>query len=187
MFREARKDFTLQNIDYLRPKDHGGPGAYLGALTNGKNCQRMSCQYASGIYVCNDNDYAINVLFTTLADYAQAVVDDPRKECNWHEDHYEGGKDGEDLTWGQAFDANGWLVLGPLVVVDTCAWGCAPPCVRRCCCCVTLTLGLTLGTSLLACGILMTTAHDPSIISRECERENVWWWRRRLAAAVAFQ
>lgn len=112
MFREARKDFTLENIDYLSGKDHGGPGAYLGALTNGKNCQRMSCQYASGIYVCNDNDHAVNVPFATLAAYAQAVADDPRKECNWHKDHYEGGTDGQDLTWGQAFDANGWLVFG---------------------------------------------------------------------------
>lgn len=112
MFREARKDFTLQNIAYLGDLDHGGPGAYLGAHTNGKNCERMSCQYGSGIYVCNDGDRDINVLYATLAAYAQAVVDDPRKECNWHEEHYEGGTDGADLTWGQAFDANGWLVMG---------------------------------------------------------------------------
>lgn len=110
MFKEARKDFTLQNEEYLRGLNNGGVGAYLGANTNGDKCQRMSCEYASGIYVCNDNDRAINVPFATLADYAQAVVDDPREECNWHEEHYQGGTDGEDVTWGQAFDANGWLV-----------------------------------------------------------------------------
>ncbi|KAG6354221.1 hypothetical protein INS49_004825 [Diaporthe citri] len=105
MSREARKDFTLQNIEYLGGldhggPDHGGPGAYLGAHTNGKNCERMSCQYGSGTYVCNDGDGDLNVLYATLAAYAQAVVDDPRKECNWHEEHYEGGKDGADLTLG---------------------------------------------------------------------------------------
>ena len=118
MYREARKDFTLQNADYLRGKG-GCCGAYLGANANGKNCQRMSCQYGSEIYVCNDNDYAINIPWDTLADYAEAVVNDPRKECNWHEDHYEGGTKGQDLTLGQAFDANGWLVLGLLSSLST--------------------------------------------------------------------
>ena len=108
MFREARKDFTQQNEDYLRPLDNGGPGAYLGANANGKSCERVACQYASGVYVCNDNDRAINVPYGTIADYAQAVLDDPSDKCNWRAENYEGGLFDVDVTWGQAFDANGW-------------------------------------------------------------------------------
>lgn len=111
LYREARRDFTQQNADYLRKITNGGVGAYLGPFTNGNNCQRMACEYASGLYVCNDNLFAINVPWTTLADYAEAVMNDPRQECNYHIDHYEGGHKGQDVTWGQAFDANGWLVL----------------------------------------------------------------------------
>lgn len=109
MFREARKDFTQGNIAYLRRKADRPP-ITLGANTNGEDCTRVSCQYASGIYVCNDNDHDVQVALGTLADYAQAVLDDPREECNWHEEYYEGGGDAEDVTWGQAFDVGGWYV-----------------------------------------------------------------------------
>lgn len=136
MFRKARKDFTQQNITFVGGPSHGRPDVNLPARTNGKNCERMACEYASGIYVCNDADNDIIVPYATLAAYAQAVVDDPREECNWHKDHYAGGTDGQDLTWGQAFDANGWLVFGTLLLVvhDTCAWGCAPVCICACWC-----------------------------------------------------
>lgn len=39
-----------------------------------------------------------------------------------------------------------------------------------------LTLGLTLGMSLLACGTLMKSVRDQSTIAREIEREDVSWW-----------
>lgn len=107
MYLEARKDFTKQSIDDLRSKNHA---ITLGANTNHGNCTRVSCEYASAIYVCNDNGHDVEVELGTVADYAQAVVDDPRKECNWHVEHYKHGKDAADLTWGQAFDVNGWLV-----------------------------------------------------------------------------
>lgn len=160
MFKEARKDFTLQNEDYLGGLNNGGVGAHLGPHANGDKCERVSCQYGSGIYACNDNDHAVNVPFATLADYAQAVVDDPREACNWHEEHYQGGTDGEDVTWGQAFDKNGWLV-GDFVPVS---W------------CVMLTLRLNLGTSLLVSGTLITSAHDCTISAGQCEMDDVWWW-----------
>lgn len=165
MFKEARKDFTLQNEEYLRGLNNGGVGAYLGANTNGDRCQRMSCEYASGIYVCNDNDRAINVPFDTLADYAQAVVDDPREECNWHEEHYQGGTDGEDVTWGQAFDANGWSVgdfvlsFSSMMLLHVCLGS-------R----LMLTLRLTPGTSLLVSGILITSARDRSAPARRIRK-----------------
>lgn len=142
MFKEARKDFTLQNEDYLRGLNNGGVGAHLGPHANGDKCERVSCQYGSGIYACNDNDHAVNVPFATLADYAQAVVDDPREACNWHEEHYQGGTDGEDVTWGQAFDKNGWLVGAlpfphdplPSMMPHMCLCCCALVCACMCAC-----------------------------------------------------
>ncbi|KAK2611820.1 hypothetical protein N8I77_005143 [Diaporthe amygdali] len=106
MFLEARADFTDNGIKYLRNKNTADP--LFGPKTNGKHCTRVSCEYASGIYVCNDNDFGVRVPLDTLADYAQAVRDDPDKRCNYHVKQYKGGKDDEDVTWGQAFDANGW-------------------------------------------------------------------------------
>lgn len=178
MFREARKDFTQGNIAYLRRKADRPP-ITLGANTNGKHCTRVSCQYASGIYVCNDNDHDVQVALGTVADYAQAVLDDPRKECNWHEEYYEGGGDAEDVTWGQAFDANGWYVLvpPPSMILYLLPWVvCICVIFLRVLWSTMLTLEHPLGTSLLACGTLMKSVRNRSTIAREIERkEDVWW------------
>ncbi|KAI3393125.1 hypothetical protein diail_4693 [Diaporthe ilicicola] len=106
MFVDARTDFTEQNIKYLRGKGSGAP--YFGPGTNGKHCTRVSCEYASGIYVCNDNGFGVAVPLATIADYAQAVHDDTDKRCNYFVKNYRGGTDDKWVTWGQAFDANGW-------------------------------------------------------------------------------
>lgn len=73
----------------------------LGANTNGKDCARVSCQYSSAVYACNDNDHAVDVAPGTMADYAQAVLDDTRKECNFHDAHYNGGNLDVDVTCRQ--------------------------------------------------------------------------------------
>lgn len=109
MFLGARADFTDDGIKYLHNKDKGP--AYLGPNTNGKHCTRVSCEYASGIYACNDNDHAVQVPLDTLADYAQAVRDDTDTRCNYFVEHYKGGSKDKWVTWGQAFDINGWLVF----------------------------------------------------------------------------
>ncbi|KAL1854416.1 hypothetical protein Daus18300_011435 [Diaporthe australafricana] len=109
MFLEARRDFTDQNIKYLHDKEKGP--AYLGPNTTGKQCTRVSCQYASGIYACNDNDHAVQVPLDTLADYAQAVREDTDTRCNYLVKNYKKGKLDKWVSWGQAFDINGWNVI----------------------------------------------------------------------------
>lgn len=112
MYVEARKDHTEEGVSYLRnkPQDPLGPPSF-GAHTNDGHCTRVSCEYASGIYVCNDNDDAVRVPLGTVADYAQAVLDDPDAGCNFVDKSYEGSGAARPVVWGQAFDVNGWLVL----------------------------------------------------------------------------
>lgn len=40
----------------------------------GKDCMRVSCEENSGIYVCNDNDHAIDVYYDTMAAYTRHLM-----------------------------------------------------------------------------------------------------------------
>ncbi|KAK7733662.1 hypothetical protein SLS53_008128 [Cytospora paraplurivora] len=109
MYVEARVDHTNDGIDYLRhkPQDPLGP-PYFPPRTNGGHCTRVSCEYASAIYLCNDNDHGVQVPTGTIADYVQAVLDDGGERCHFWDGDYGGTGFSKDVVWGQAFDANGW-------------------------------------------------------------------------------
>ncbi|KAK7747904.1 hypothetical protein SLS53_001156 [Cytospora paraplurivora] len=94
-------DKVDDNIAHLR--DLSGD-ATLGHQEGGGWCYRYSCSYESGIYGCNDNQYDVNVSWSTLADYAQNVKDNCTKEL-------EDGKAHWKVIQGQAFDSDGWNVI----------------------------------------------------------------------------
>lgn len=109
MYREVRTDHTDDGIAYLRGKPQDPNGApYFGPKTNHGHCTRVSCEYASAIYVCNDDDHGVQIPLGTVADYAQAVLDDDDTRCSFLDMNYEGSGHSKGVVWGQAFDMNGW-------------------------------------------------------------------------------
>ena len=61
--------------------------------------------------MCNDNGHGVQTPLGTIADYAQAVLDDPDWRCNFVNGDYGGSGISKDVVWGQVFDVNGWLVF----------------------------------------------------------------------------
>ncbi|KAK8103046.1 hypothetical protein PG984_016192 [Apiospora sp. TS-2023a] len=78
------------------------PTASLLPLPNVVNCELVSCSWASGIYVCNDsNEKWANPTCGTVADYAQAILNDCKSVALVN---------GEQLTQGELWDDDGWHV-----------------------------------------------------------------------------
>lgn len=112
MYVAVRVDHTDDGISYLRnkPQDPLGP-PYFPPHTNNGHCTRVSCEYAAAIYLCNDNDHGVQVPTATIADYAQAVLNDGGYSCHYWDSDFGGSGLEKDVAWGQAFDVNGWLVF----------------------------------------------------------------------------
>ena len=113
MYREAREDHTRDGITYLRNKPQGPQGPpYFAPATNNGHCTRVSCEYASAIYVCNDNEHSgVRIPLATVADYVEAVLGDADERCNFLDKNYEDSGFSKQVVWGQAFDVNDWLVF----------------------------------------------------------------------------
>lgn len=113
MYREAREDHTREGMTYLRnkPQDPLGP-PYFGPGTNDGHCTRVSCEYESAIYVCNDSeDHGVQIPLATVADYVEVVLNDTDKRCNFLDKNYEHSGFKKQVVWGQAFDVNDWSVF----------------------------------------------------------------------------
>ena len=73
-------------------------------MPNVINCQRVSCSWASGIYLCNDStEKWASPPCATIADYTQEIID----KCQWSApDLFTSDK----LTQGELWDDGGWHV-----------------------------------------------------------------------------
>ncbi|KUI66105.1 hypothetical protein VM1G_11430 [Cytospora mali] len=101
---------AIDGVHYLHfhDVDPKGHPVFAPNSQNYKRCSRVSCSYGTGIYVCNDNNYGIQIPLLQIADYAQAILDQPK--CNDHLERYRNSQ----TIWGQAFDVNGcspWTVF----------------------------------------------------------------------------
>ncbi|ROW06841.1 hypothetical protein VMCG_04210 [Cytospora schulzeri] len=94
-------DYIAEGIKYLR-KQNGS--ATLGHQEGGGWCYRYSCSYNSAIYGCNDNQFDVEVPWSTIADYAESIKD----KCNWQ---VRSGRRDVEMVQGQAFDSGDWNVI----------------------------------------------------------------------------
>lgn len=98
----------MEGIRYLKSRYTDTPPTFEPHTNNGR-CTRVSCSYGAGIYVCNDNDCAVQVPILTIANYAEAIA---RQEgCDFFQGPGQASGFRTHLVWGQAFDRNGWLVF----------------------------------------------------------------------------
>ncbi|EPE36489.1 hypothetical protein GLAREA_08652 [Glarea lozoyensis ATCC 20868] len=74
------------------------------AHVDARSCQKIACfgNPGVGIFLCNDNAYAIAPRIGYLAEYADTIIE----KCNWHEK-----KHNVDLTSGQMFDRDNYNVV----------------------------------------------------------------------------
>ncbi|KAK8037404.1 hypothetical protein PG991_000750 [Apiospora marii] len=71
-------------------------------LPNVVNCQRGSCSWASGIYLCNDsNEKWAEPSCATIADYAQEILNNCKSVALVND---------EQLTQGELWDDDGWHI-----------------------------------------------------------------------------
>ncbi|PGH26477.1 hypothetical protein AJ80_01791 [Polytolypa hystricis UAMH7299] len=77
-------------------------------------CVRVSCSYNAGVWLCNDNKYAVSPRCTSLADYVRNIINRCQRHlyapCWWNE-----GKTCTTVDeWrvrGQQFDSDGYNVI----------------------------------------------------------------------------
>lgn len=88
---------TLDGINYLRnltgqPGNKPGPGS----------CGRISCEWYSAIYWCNDNDQEKTLdSWGKIADAAEDIT----RQCFWYD------RSKSLMTGGQIFEPGGWNVI----------------------------------------------------------------------------
>ncbi|CAN8104540.1 unnamed protein product [Discula destructiva] len=111
-----------EGITYLQGKDGS---SQFGWQAGGGLCTRVSCSENSGIYVCNDNEYDINVYYDTMAaytqylmDYVPANVNDT--ECTWYQKNVDGSPFNKIVTSGQVFDSNGFNIVAGMLAGTNC-------------------------------------------------------------------
>ncbi|KAK8058104.1 hypothetical protein PG994_008552 [Apiospora phragmitis] len=89
----ALPQYIRDGIDYLHRKSDCTAGVRPGLIF----CQRVSCSYNSGIYVCNEGDqFPVSPPCGIVADYAQLIKDRCDKTTM-----------GQHITQGQVFDTYG--------------------------------------------------------------------------------
>lgn len=72
----------------------------------------MSCQYSSGIYLCNDNLHDITIDNSLIGSYAMDILNNA--SCSSYP-----GSDNHQVQ-GQAFDAGSWNVIVGMADGDSC-------------------------------------------------------------------